>query len=103
MLNPLIRWEPGTLVRYHGSLTDLSGSYRAYPCDCLRCDDPILGTPRFRLADASGKTVATCVRARSITPAFEETPAQAGRADRDYWVDRDWDGEPDDPSDHYNY
>lgn len=33
----------------------------------------------------------------------EETPAQAARADRDYWTDRDWGGQPDDPSDHYDY
>lgn len=31
----------------------------------------------------------------------EETAAEVRRADRDYWVDRDWDGEYDDPSDHY--
>jgi hypothetical protein len=34
---------------------------------------------------------------------WDETPAAAGRADADYWVDRDWDGEYDDPSDHYYY
>jgi len=33
----------------------------------------------------------------------EETAAEIRRADRDYWLDRDWGGEPDDPSDHYNY
>jgi hypothetical protein len=69
MLNPLTRWEPGILVRYHGSLADLHGTYQAHPCRCLRCDDPILGTARFRLVDASGTTVVSCVRARSITPA----------------------------------
>lgn len=31
----------------------------------------------------------------------EETAAEVRRADRDHWVDRDWDGEYDDPSDHY--
>ena len=31
----------------------------------------------------------------------EETPAQVGRADRDYWVDRDYGDELDDPSDRY--
>jgi hypothetical protein len=31
----------------------------------------------------------------------EETAAEIRRADRDYWVDRDWGGEYDDPSDHY--
>lgn len=36
-------------------------------------------------------------------PAWEETPAQVRRADSDYWVDRDWPTEPDDPSDHYNH
>ncbi|AVH59987.1 MULTISPECIES: hypothetical protein [Streptomyces] len=69
MLNPMIRHVPGTPVRYHGSITTLHGTYQAHPCCCLRCDDPILGTPRFRLADAAGKTVVCCVRARSITPA----------------------------------
>lgn len=34
---------------------------------------------------------------------WDETPAQAARADRDYWTDRDWGGQPDDPSDHYDY
>jgi hypothetical protein len=67
MLNPLTAWEPGTLVRYHGSLTDLHGEYRAHPCNCLRCDDPILGTARFLLVDEEGETAATCVRASSIT------------------------------------
>ena len=31
----------------------------------------------------------------------DETAAEIRRADRDYWTDRDWDTEPDDPSDHY--
>lgn len=32
MMNPLIAWEPGTLVRYHGSHPDLcDGVYRAHP------------------------------------------------------------------------
>lgn len=69
MLNPLTRWEPGLLVRYHGSLTELHGAYAAHPCTCLRCDDPILGTARYQLVDADGNTAVTCVRARSITPA----------------------------------
>lgn len=69
MLNPVIDYTPGILVRYHGSLTDLHGTYHAHPCTCLNCDHPDLGTARFRLADGSGKTVASCVRARSITPA----------------------------------
>lgn len=69
MLNPLIRWEPGALVRYHGSLTDLHGTYQAQPCDCLRCDDPILGTARYQLVDADGNVAVSCVRAASITPA----------------------------------
>jgi hypothetical protein len=34
---------------------------------------------------------------------WEETPAQAGRADRDHWTDRDWNGDYDDPSDRYYY
>lgn len=69
MLNPLIRWEPGTLVRYHGSLTTLHGTYAAHPCTCLDCDDPILGTARYQLVDGASRTVVACVRARSITPA----------------------------------
>ncbi|WP_371099914.1 hypothetical protein [Streptomyces sp. PU_AKi4] len=69
MLNPLITWEPGTLVHYKGSLTDLHGTYQAYPCSCLRCDDPIIGSSRFELLDENDVTVVSCVRARSITPA----------------------------------
>ncbi|MDN3244150.1 hypothetical protein [Streptomyces sp. ZSW22] len=68
MLNPVIAWEPGTLVHYTGSLTGLHGHYHAHPCTCLRCDDPIIGSVRFQLHDDSGTTVASCVRARSITP-----------------------------------
>lgn len=68
MLNPVTAWEPGTLVHYQGSLTDLHGTYHAHPCTCLNCDDPGLGSARFRLVDDSGTTVASCVRARSITP-----------------------------------
>lgn len=67
MLNPMVRWEPGTTVHYHGSITEAHGTYRAHPCDCYRCDDN--GTMRFRLADEQGRTVLTCARARSITPA----------------------------------
>ncbi|MER7794843.1 hypothetical protein [Streptomyces sp. NPDC097640] len=68
MLNPLIRWEPGTKVRYHGSLTDLHGTYAAHPCQCLQCtdNDDLLGV-RFALQDTDGNTAATCVRAGSIT------------------------------------
>lgn len=69
MLNPMIAWEPGVLVRYHGSLTDLHGEYAAYPCPCLNCGDHGDGAVRFQLVDSSGCVVATCVRARSITPA----------------------------------
>jgi len=72
MLNPIIRWEPGTLVRYHGSLADLHGVYAAHPCDCLRCEDPILGSARFQLIDEQDAVVATCVRAGSITPTDDE-------------------------------
>lgn len=69
MLNPLIHWEPGTLVRYHGSITSLHGTYQAHPCTCLRCtDDRGLPGVRFMLKDAAGVTVIACVRARSITP-----------------------------------
>lgn len=38
---------------------------------------------------------------RNGTVPREETAAEVRRADRDYWVDRDWDGDYDDPSDHY--
>lgn len=69
MLNPLTGFEPGTVVRYHGSLTDLHGVYRAHPCRCLRCDDPVIGSVRYQLADEHGGVAVTCVRARSITPA----------------------------------
>ncbi len=69
MLNPLIRWEPGLLVRYHGSLTALHGLYRAHPCACLNCGDHGLGAVRYQLSDEHGDVVVTCVRARSITPA----------------------------------
>lgn len=68
MLNPMIAWEPGVLVRYSGSLTDLHGIYSAWPCTCLNCSDPRHGSVRFRLDDSDGRVVATCVRARSITP-----------------------------------
>ncbi|NUO42413.1 MAG: hypothetical protein HOV82_10275 [Streptomyces sp.] len=67
MLNPMVGWEPGTLIRYHGSLTDLHGTYQAHPCICLRCDDPVYGSARYRLVDGTGRTVVSCVRARSIT------------------------------------
>jgi hypothetical protein len=69
MLNPLIRREPGTRVRYHGTLTDLHGTHRAYPCTCLNCGNLGDGAVRFQLADDTGRTVASCVRAHSITPA----------------------------------
>lgn len=71
MLNPMIRWEPGTTVTYHGSLTHLHGNYQAFPCICLRCAGPARDTHRFELR--SGDTVITCVRARSITAPIEET------------------------------
>lgn len=69
MLNPMIRWEPGTLVRYHGSLTELHGLYAAHPCVCLNCGDHGDGAVRYQLADENGDVVVACVRARSITPA----------------------------------
>ena len=70
MLNPLTAWAPGTLVRYHGSLTSLHGTYQAHPCGCLNCVDS-RGLPgvRFELRDAAGTVVVACVRPRSITPA----------------------------------
>lgn len=68
MLNPMIRWEPGTTVRYHGSLTALHGVYAAYPCTCLQCSDDGDGAVRFQLVDTTGHVTVTCVRARSITP-----------------------------------
>ena len=72
MLNPLTRWEPGTLVRYHGSLTNLHGVYAAHPCACLRCDDPGLGSARFQLVDEEGAVTVACVRSGSVTPIDEE-------------------------------
>lgn len=69
MLNPMTGWEPGVLVRYHGSQAALHDVYQAHPCDCLNCDDPILGVARFRLVDSGDRTVLKCVRARSITRA----------------------------------
>lgn len=68
MLNPVVRWEPGLRVRYHGSVTHLHGVYRAHPCTCLNCTDSRgLGSARFRLVDGKGRTVLDCVRAHSIT------------------------------------
>lgn len=75
MLNPMTAWEPGTLVHYTGSLTGLHGIYRAYPCSCLRCDDPIIGSARFELLDHTDTTVVSCVRARSITPVSDGRPS----------------------------
>lgn len=70
MLNPLIRWEPGLLVTYQGSLTTLHGTYHAYPCTCLNCvDHRGLPSVRFELRDTTGTVVVACVRPRSITPA----------------------------------
>jgi hypothetical protein len=72
MLNPVIRWEPGTLVRYHGSLTDLHGMYAAHPCDCLNCGDIGLGAARFQLVNEQGAVTVRCVRPGSITPEDED-------------------------------
>lgn len=66
MLNPLVAWEPGTTVRYHGTLTDLHGEYRAFPCRCTRCD---VTTVRFELRETDGQAVIDHVQPRSITPA----------------------------------
>ncbi|MGW3400762.1 hypothetical protein [Streptomyces zhihengii] len=66
MLNPLTAWEPGVLVRYHGSITELHGLYQAYPCPCWRCGDDRRNV-RFQLTAAD--KVIDCVRPRSITPA----------------------------------
>lgn len=70
MLNPMTRWEPGTPVSYHGSLTDLHGQYEVHPCACLNCTDNH-GLPgvRFELRDEHDTVVVACVRPRSITPA----------------------------------
>lgn len=67
MLNPLIRWKPGVLVRYHGSLTALHGLYAARPFTCLGCTDnhDLPGV----LKDTARDTVIACVRPSSITPA----------------------------------
>ncbi|MFJ7998975.1 hypothetical protein ACIQ7D_17765 [Streptomyces sp. NPDC096310] len=67
MLNPMVRWEPGVLVRYHGSLSDLHGLYEAHPCGCLRhADEPT--SVNFQLATDDGTVVATCIRPASVTP-----------------------------------
>ncbi|HSE05971.1 MAG TPA: hypothetical protein VLK35_17620 [Methylomirabilota bacterium] len=98
MLNPLIAWEPGILVDYHGSFTDLHGQYAAHPCSCLNCTDR-LGLPgvRFELRDEHGIVIVDCVRPSSITPAddadepvHEECLGVHGGA-ADY---RDCDGNP---------
>jgi hypothetical protein len=81
MLNPLIRWEPGTLVRYHGSLTALHGLYAAHPCVCLNCGDQGLGAVRYQLCDEHGHAVVSCVRARSITPEPDEPEPECERGD----------------------
>ena len=78
MLNPLIHWEPGLLVRYHGSLTELHGIYQAFPCDCLPCGDD-RSNVRFRL-DSSTGTV-SCVRPRSVT-ALSEQDDQGNNGER---------------------
>lgn len=75
MLNPLIAWEPGLLVDYRGSLTDLHGQYEAHPCGCLNCtDNRDLPGVRFELRDEHGAVIVACVRPRSITP-HDRSPA----------------------------
>lgn len=81
MLNPMTRWEPGAAVRYHGSHTSLHGTYQAHICDCLDCDDPRLGGIRFKLIDADGRTVLTCVRPRSLSSEPGECDGQGEDAD----------------------
>ena len=83
MLNPIIRWEPGLLVRYHGSLTQLHGIYAAHPCTCRRCDDPVYGAVRYRLADEAGTTIVSCVRPASITPEPEPDDEDNGGCGED--------------------
>lgn len=81
MLNPLTDWEPGLQVRYHGSLTNLHGMYAAHLCTCRRCNHSH-GSVRFRLIDANGATIVSCVRSASITPCNEDDAPPAGhRAD----------------------
>lgn len=73
MLNPVTAWTPGTLVTYHGSLTDLHGQYAAYPCACLNCTDRLsLPGVRFELRDEHDVVLVACVRPRSVTPADDE-------------------------------
>jgi hypothetical protein len=74
MLNPMVQWTPGIAVRYHGSLTGLHGTYQAYPCSCLNCDDPVFGTARFKLLDERGNIAVTCVRPRSLTLTTGDRP-----------------------------
>lgn len=65
MLNPLVRWEPGTVVTYRGSVTEAHGTYQAYQCGCHRHDDERTSV-RFQLADETGHVAVTCVRPGSI-------------------------------------
>lgn len=54
LLRSLDLIEPGDLVLYHGSLTDLHGLWLAIPCPCRICaalDDMGIPDVRFALAD----------------------------------------------------
>jgi len=87
-------WE-GARSRLERQQADTVDALRA-----LRNGKPVPDHVKRHLReDASG-----VIRRRPLTEPrrdWDETPAQAGRADADYWTDRDWDGEYDDPSDHY--
>lgn len=54
LLRSLDLIEPGDLVIYHGSITDLHGLFLAIPCPCDICramDAMGLPDPRFALVD----------------------------------------------------
>ncbi|MET9402640.1 hypothetical protein [Kitasatospora sp. NPDC002965] len=60
----------GTLVRYHGSVTDQHGLYRSEPCVCQRCAGEPDG-PRYVLRDRATNDVAVrCVRRKSVSLAL---------------------------------
>ena len=75
MLNPLTDWEPGALVRYHGSLADLHGIYAVHLCTCRRCDHSH-GSVRFRLLDEDGAEIVSCARSTSVAPCHEDAAPQ---------------------------
>lgn len=64
--------EPGDLVIYHGSITELHGLYIATPCACFFCairDRRGDADARYSLTDPFGEAPGTvrCARRQSIT------------------------------------